>query len=118
MSTWLPLVYGAAKRRAALTAITGVRLEEDYSHLPISDSVETREALLAIIARPSVKSVEPVRAYQRSLAQSLPLIKQPLVRNFGHSGRGTAVAILDSGVDYRRGVLVPVLGQASPRLAG
>ena len=75
MSTWLPLVYGAAKRRAALTAITGVRLEEDYSHLPILVfRVETREALLAIIARPSVKSVEPVRAYQRSLAQSLPLI--------------------------------------------
>jgi subtilisin family serine protease len=100
----LSQVFDAAKAQAALTSIPGVRLEEDYSHLPIAVfRVETREALLAIVARLLVKSVEPVRAYRRQLVQSLPLIQQPLVRNFGHGGRGTTVAVLDSGVDYRRG---------------
>ena len=100
----LPQVLGAVKTQAALAAIPGVRLEQDYSHLPIAVyRVEGREALLAIVANPLVKSVEPVRVYERSLSQSLPMIQQPLMANFGHRGRGTTVAILDSGVDYSRG---------------
>ncbi len=99
----LPQLYSALKSRAALATIPGVRLAQEYSHLPIAVfTIDSREALLAVVAQPLVKSVDPVRAHQRSLMQSLPLIGVRTAQLFGHSGRGTTVAILDTGLDYRR----------------
>lgn len=36
-----------------------------------------------------------------STNESLPLIEQPVVQNFGHTGAGTAIAVIDTGVRYR-----------------
>ncbi|MGQ9904545.1 MAG: S8 family serine peptidase [Anaerolineae bacterium] len=50
---------------------------------------------------PGVKSVRPVRHYERDLDQTVPYIGAGFVQNtLGITGTGVTVAVLDSGIDY------------------
>ncbi len=83
----------------------------DYGELPMGAYVLRRpEALERLLAHPDVEAVFPDRPMKLHLAESLPLVRQPAVAGtLGRRGAGTAVAVLDSGVDYTR----PELGSCT-----
>src|SRR5690349_2874414 len=54
----------------------------------------------AVRALPNVRSVRPVRNYERSLSETVPYIGATAVQNEGFDGTGIKVAVLDSGIDY------------------
>ena len=83
--------------------LSGIRVLRDYRTLPILFvRISSREALRRVAADPAVVGVAANRRYRPTLAQSLPLIGQPTVFAQGHTGLGTAVAVLDTGVDFNR----------------
>lgn len=63
-------------------------------------------ALTKLAADPRVRSVEPDRLWRLQTLEGLPLIGADTLHQLGIAGEGTAVAIIDSGVDY----LHPTLG--------
>ena len=72
----------------------------DYSHLPmVLLRVRSQAALRALAARPGVNALHADRLYQPVLAQSLPLVGQPMVAAAGLSGAGATVAVIDNGID-------------------
>jgi uncharacterized repeat protein (TIGR01451 family) len=72
----------------------------DYSHLPLSfKRVRSEAALRALAAHAGVKALHENRVYRRVLAQSLPLISQPIVSLAGFQGNGSTVAVIDDGVN-------------------
>lgn len=83
---------------------------KDYSHLPMMFiRLKTNNSLSILAKNPSV-----VRLYQNQqrklfLEESLLLINQPQVASIGLSGKGTTVAILDTGADYT----LPAFGSCS-----
>ncbi|MDQ7787756.1 MAG: PKD domain-containing protein [Thermodesulfovibrionales bacterium] len=80
-----------------------IEVLEDYSHLPMMFlRFKSLSSLNQLLNNPDVVRVYENRAHRHFLAQSLPLINQPPVKNSGRVGTGTAVAILDTGVDYIR----------------
>jgi subtilisin family serine protease len=94
---------------AAGSAVTEALAAEDldvveaYRYVP-SLHVEVRSpaALAALRARPEVAAVHLNEVLVPFLAESLPLIEQPQVLGDGRDGSGTAVAVLDTGLDYTR----------------
>jgi hypothetical protein len=96
-------IYNQRKAAALAAAGNGVTRRRDYAVLPvIAVDVHSEAALLRLAAAPNVTSVRLSRDNQPLLAQSLPLIRQPQVASAGYRGAGTAVAVLDTGVDYLR----------------
>lgn len=75
---------------------------KDYSHLPVMFvSVKNLASLKKLAADNRVKGIYKNRVLRPFLAESLPLIGQPAAQAAGFVGTGTAVAVLDSGADYR-----------------
>jgi hypothetical protein len=92
------------------TRIPEVRILEDYRALPIVLArVGSNAELERLAADPAVIGVEADRKDELFLTQSLPLVGQPAAASAGHTGAGTAVAVLDTGVDYTR----PAFGSCS-----
>lgn len=86
--------------RSRLADVTVLR---DYRTLPILFVRLPSEAVLERAASdPAVAGISANRTLQPMLIESLPLIGQPAAAAAGHTGAGTAVAVLDSGVDYTR----------------
>lgn len=84
--------------RARLPEVT---ILHAYRTLPILHVIVPSRAALERVARdPAVVGVAPDRRLRPALAQSLPLIGQPTAAAAGHTGAGTAVAVLDTGVNY------------------
>jgi hypothetical protein len=74
-----------------------------YDSLPaLHVELRTPEALDRLLARSEVARVVEDEPHEAFLAQSLPLIHQPEAAAAGLTGAGTAVAVLDTGVDYTR----------------
>lgn len=97
------------ERRALVKRALGLRLGRDaevlmdYDALPMTfNRVRGSRALAALLSDPRVKAVYPNVAHTRTDAQSLPLINQPFAAGAGFKGRGTSVAVLDTGLDFRR----------------
>lgn len=108
------LALAAARSKARVfagsgrIALSGARVSLDFSNLPAAVvSVGGTEALEALRADPSVRSVAPPRVFFHSTFESLPLIRQPLAAVKGYLGAGCAVAVIDSGVDYTQPDLGP-----------
>ncbi len=98
----------SALRQALKTAVKMNFIEQevealrDYSHLPAMHvSVKSLGSLKKLAADKRVRGIYKNRVLKPLLAESLPLIGQPAVQTAGFVGAGTAVAVLDSGVDYR-----------------
>jgi len=83
--------------------VPGLRVLQDYQALPVLFvRVTSPQELARLKADPSVVGIGANREDTLDLTQSLPLIGQPQAAAAGHTGAGTAVAVLDSGVDYTR----------------
>ncbi|HJS27137.1 MAG TPA: S8 family serine peptidase [Actinomycetota bacterium] len=83
--------------------VPGLKVLENYRTLPIVFArVGSEPELERLAADPAVIGVEADRKDELFLKQSLPLINQPAAVTAGHTGVGTAVAVLDTGVDYTR----------------
>ena len=95
-------LYAARKQEVfAAFAPAEATLLKDYSHLPLGFvRVHSPQALTRLLDHPGVLSVHEDTVEHLALAQSLPLIGQPQVAAQGNGGAGTAVAVLDTGVDY------------------
>ena len=81
--------------------VPALQVLEDYPALPILFvRIDSRAELQRLAADLSVTGIDADRRNRTDLAQSLPLIGQPAAAAAGHTGAGTAVAVLDTGVDY------------------
>lgn len=58
-----------------------------------------RDALAALEANPDVLKVDVDSGGHAGLAQSIPLIGANITHNLGYTGRGVAIAVVDSGAD-------------------
>ncbi|MEY2515353.1 MAG: large repetitive protein, partial [bacterium] len=88
----------AAVLDAAGSAVTKLR---DYNLLPvILVRIDGADALRRLAASDEVVSIQADRRNEHELDQSLPLIHQPQVAAAGQTADGTAVAVLDTGVDF------------------
>lgn len=80
---------------------TEIKQLRDYSHLPMSVvRVNASRGLEQLMRHPQIKAVYEDTIQELFLNDSLPLIGQPAATAQGATGAGTAVAILDTGVDY------------------
>ncbi len=93
--------YARARESLVSRLSAETRVETAYTHLPLVTLEVTSEDELArlaldrgVVALHADEPLEPV------LAQSLGLINQPEAAAAGHTGAGTAVAILDTGLNY------------------
>src|SRR6185295_5314948 len=85
------------------TRVPELTVLQDFRTLPVLFvRVDSRAELANLRADPTVIGVGADRREKAFLTQSLPLIGQPAAAAAGFTGAGTAVAILDSGVDYTR----------------
>lgn len=89
-------------KAAALESPGLVRLN-DYTFLPTTlIKISSVEALLRVLNAPHVESVHHDAVQKPALTESLSVIGQPSAVEAGFGGAGTAVVVLDTGVDYRR----------------
>jgi len=93
-----------SEERRTLTRIDGAfRVLDRYDTLPLTYvRFDSAQALLETV---NAADVSGVRANERVRAQgvnSLPLIRQPETAAAGFTGAGTYVAVLDSGIRYRK----------------
>ncbi|MCX7164154.1 MAG: S8 family serine peptidase [Rhodocyclales bacterium] len=87
-----------------------ITVVKEYSHLPLSFvRVHSKNALARLLSSPGVASLHEDRVERLALAESLPLIWQSQAYAQGYQGTGTAVAVLDTGVDYTQ----PAFGSCS-----
>ncbi|HEB86511.1 MAG TPA: IPTL-CTERM sorting domain-containing protein [Gammaproteobacteria bacterium] len=94
--------YNDLKKRVLSTLPSGeFRIVHDFSHLPMAFiKFKTRKSLARLLANADVKAVYRNEKLYPRLSANLALINQPSVSSF--TGKGTAVAVLDTGVDYTR----------------
>ncbi len=91
------------RRKDAVLAATGVDRLRGYSALPVvAVKISSPAELQRLATSPDVVAVQPNARNTTNLEQSLPLIRQPQVAAADHKGAGTAVAVIDTGVDYQR----------------
>jgi subtilisin family serine protease len=93
------------QQQAVLDAVDPgeVELRQQYENLPfLFVRVASVEGLNALASRPEVLRLHEQRQLAHQLAESLPLIRQPAAAAAGRVGLGTAVAVLDTGCDYKR----------------
>ena len=80
----------------------GIQTLRDFNGLPMAIyRVQNRETLVHLLNDPDVKTVYPNRVNKTTMAQSLPLMRQPQAKANGFTGEGSSVVILDTGVNYR-----------------
>jgi subtilisin family serine protease len=72
-----------------------------YNTMPLlALTLKHADALRALQDDDRVEAIYPDRQRQAISAQALPLIGQPAAVSAGYQGAGTAVAVIDTGVDY------------------
>ncbi|KAI8467257.1 MAG: peptidase S8/S53 domain-containing protein, partial [Monoraphidium minutum] len=86
---------------SAAAARGGAALARDFSELPLAVvSASSAAAVRALASDPNVLSVAPDRRNTLQVTQSLRLISQPAAAAAGHTGRGCAVAVIDTGANF------------------
>lgn len=101
-------ISAVRRRRDALKAAVIAALPADkstlrrrYSALPLlALTLRHGDALRALQDDDRVEAIYPDKQRKAISAQALPLVGQPAAVSAGYQGAGTAVAVLDTGVDY------------------
>lgn len=107
----------ASLRLPTIRALTdaGGEILTEYEHLPASFvRFGSEESLLAVLNRPEVTSVNAEMILRPATLESGVLVRQPQAIAMGHTGAGTSVAVLDTGVDYRRSAFGVCTGAGVP----
>jgi hypothetical protein len=97
-----------ATRRSTVLASLGANefaVRHTYENLAAVSGEVTRQGLEKLLGSALVRHVEPVREVKYELAQAIPLANALEVRQ-AYDGKGVAIAIVDSGIDYTH----PMLG--------
>ncbi|MBC7956149.1 MAG: S8 family serine peptidase [Cytophagales bacterium] len=115
-ATQAPERYRALKDRVLTTLQrTDIEAAIDYSHLPITfKRVHSEAALRALAARPGVRALHADRLYQRTLAQSLPLMGSLVANASGLRGAGSTVAVIDDGITLNHAAFGGCTAVATP----
>lgn len=89
-------------RNALMTRMPATaQLKRSYTHLPlVTLEVTAAEALELLAKDRGIVALHADERFETTMSESLDLIGQPAAEAAGHSGEGTAVAILDTGLDY------------------
>ena len=89
-------------RSAILSGIPGgITVAQSYKHLPLMTlEVSAQDALELLALDDRIVALHVDEVFEPTLTDSLALIHQPEAEVAGHTGEGTAVAILDTGLDY------------------
>jgi subtilisin family serine protease len=108
--------YNELKQSVISTAQgKNVSTEDLYSHLPIIKiSVKNLKELLAIANDQSVQSISEDVQFTFKATANLNLIRHPEAMQTGFAGAGTSVAVLDTGLDYKRAAFGPCTAPATP----
>jgi subtilisin family serine protease len=80
-------------------AVGEFALNRSFNHINALAGEVTREGLAKLLANPSVVRVDLDEGGSGNLNQGLPLANIDLAKDFGLSGDGVTVAVLDSGYD-------------------
>ncbi|MDC0255684.1 S8 family serine peptidase [Bacteriovoracales bacterium] len=79
------------------------RVLKSFKNFPIKYiEVKNNKEKVKLLKNDQVIFIAKNKEHRKSLRESLHLINQPDVREMGHGGKGTSVAVLDTGVDYMR----------------
>ncbi len=93
---------GLAADRVLAGLPAGARAIQQFDQLPLVVIEVTDVAALSVLPRvPGADAFFLDEPHERFLDDSLPLIAQPEAEDAGFTGIGTAVAVLDTGLDYR-----------------
>ncbi len=76
-----------------------VKLRHRFSGLSAFSAEVTAEGLAVLLNESLVESIEPVEYYSPHVAEGIPLMGGMKYRP-RYNGQGTAIAIIDSGIDY------------------
>ncbi|ACM19997.1 serine protease, subtilase family, DUF11 domain-containing [Geotalea daltonii FRC-32] len=92
------------KKRSILAPLPmdGYEQLQEFEHAPVLHLRVNAAGLAVLLENPEVVAVSENRAHRHHLSQSLPLIRAAQAQAMGATGAGTAVAVLDTGVDYTR----------------
>jgi hypothetical protein len=92
------------EERRTLTRVSGsFRVLDRFENLPLTYvRFESAKALLDTVNAADVSGVRANKRFRMESVNSLPLIRQPETAAAGFTGAGTYVAVLDSGVRYRK----------------
>ncbi|MBI2760679.1 MAG: S8 family serine peptidase [Chloroflexi bacterium] len=98
-----PQIYAQIKAQVAATAPQFSKTLQDFESFGVAQVRFTSPAaMIDVLKRPEVSGVREIQNYKPQLKESLPLINAPKANAAGFTGAGTTVAILDSGIDYKR----------------
>ncbi|MBL8468387.1 S8 family peptidase [Methyloversatilis discipulorum] len=115
-------IAATRSRRDALKASVIARLPADagsvrrrYSALPmLALTLKRQDALRVLQDDDRIEAIYPDKRRTAIGTQALPLIGQPAAVSAGYQGAGTAVAVLDTGVDYTRSQFGTCTAVATP----
>jgi subtilisin-like proprotein convertase family protein len=100
------IIAGAVDDLADLVASRDLSIDRRLRLQPTLAAEVTAEGLAILERHPRVRAIEPDRRWRLQTAEGLPLIGADILHQLDIAGDGTAVAIIDSGVDYHH----PTLG--------
>jgi len=99
----LEAVHGTVARelRDIRREVSGghVRVRHAFRLQPAYCAIVDREALAKLAALPEVRFIEHEEVWHAMTAQGIPLIHADVLHSEGYDGTGTAVAIIDTGID-------------------
>jgi len=95
------------RQQAVLSQLTAgeFTLRYRYDNVAAFSGLVTLNGLNKLLLNPQVKHIGPVRHFCKMLRQSIPLANASTARQ-EYDGSGVAIAIVDTGIDYRH----PMLG--------
>jgi subtilisin family serine protease len=80
---------GGKVQRQYQDAYNGIRVRVSIRNVP------------KLAALPGVVSIHPIRIYHKTLTTAVPFTGVPAAwQDFGYTGKGVKIAIIDSGIDY------------------
>jgi hypothetical protein len=97
----------SSRQASVLTSLTAdeFSIKHRYQNVAAFSGEVSRSGLNKLLAHSLVRNIEPVRIDRQMLAQALPQANAMEIRH-AYSGKGIAIAIVDTGVDYTH----PMLG--------
>jgi hypothetical protein len=96
-----------AQKRALAAAMPTLTVLQNLPLFPVEQvRVTSLSQLQVLAAQPGVARIALPDTYRAVSGNDLTLIKQPAVKTSGDDGKGTAVAVLDTGVNYKKSTTV------------